>query len=595
MPYRYPDEVIEEVRLRNDIVDVISSYVHLKKQGSNYFGLCPFHNEKSPSFSVSPSKQIFYCFGCGAGGNVFKFVQDYENYTFTEALKMLAERANIVLPEVTYSEEAKKKQDLKSEILRVNKEAGKFYYYQLRNESGTAAMQYLKNRGLTDETMQRFGLGFARTGQDLLYRYLKKQGFTDDVLKNCGIFTYDEKRGVTDKFWSRVIFPIMDVNHRIIGFGGRTMGDAKPKYLNSPETPVFDKGRNLYGLNHARTSRKKNIILCEGYMDVIAMHQAGFNQAVASLGTALTSGQANLLKRYTEDVLLCYDSDDAGTKAALRAIPILREAGISAHVISLSPYKDPDEFIKNLGAEEFEKRLEEAENPFYFEVRIAERSFNLNDPQGKTRFAEEIARMILRFEEAIERDNYIEGVAGKYGMNPDSLRKLVAKYAMKGDGIRIREPVKSGIHDRAKEDDGIKIAQRMLLTWFVEQPKIYPLVKPYLHADDFSPGVYRRIAQMLFEQLDAEKTDPAAIIGKFEEDAEIQEAAKVLQTPLPEGEKTADKERMLKELLINVRTGGLQERLQSGDADMDEVGTMILLKQETERLNNLTFHLDQID
>ena len=393
---RYPEDVVEEVRARNDIVDVISSYVHLQKKGSNYFGLCPFHNEKSPSFSVSPQKQIYYCFGCGAGGNVISFIQNYENYTFPEAVKLLAERAGITLPEVTYSEEARKREDLKTELLKVNKEAGKFYYYQLRNESGKTAMQYLKNRGLEDETIRKFGLGFARTGQDLLYRYLKDQGFRDELLKICGIFTYDEKRGVTDKFWSRVIFPIMDVNHRIIGFGGRTMGEAKPKYLNSPETPVFDKGRNLYGLNHARTSRKKNMILCEGYMDVIAMHQAGFTQAVASLGTAFTSGQANLLKRYTEEVLLTYDSDEAGIKAALRAIPILKEAGLTGRVIDLKPYKDPDEFIKNLGAEEFEKRIENAENSFFYEIRMLERDYDLKDPQGKTGFAEATAKKILR-------------------------------------------------------------------------------------------------------------------------------------------------------------------------------------------------------
>ena len=220
---RYPEDVVEEVRARNDIVDVISSYVHLQKKGSNYFGLCPFHNEKSPSFSVSPQKQIYYCFGCGAGGNVISFIQNYENYTFPEAVKLLAERAGITLPEVTYSEEARKREDLKTELLKVNKEAGKFYYYQLRNESGKTAMQYLKNRGLEDETIRKIGLGFAPPGQDLLYRYLKDQGFRDELLKICGIFTYDEKRGVTDKFWSRVIFPIMDVNHRIIGFGGRTM------------------------------------------------------------------------------------------------------------------------------------------------------------------------------------------------------------------------------------------------------------------------------------------------------------------------------------------------------------------------------------
>lgn len=587
---RYPDEIVEEVRARNDIVEVISSYIHLQKKGSNYFGICPFHNEKTPSFSVSPRKQIYYCFGCGSGGNVFRFVQNYENYTFPEALKLLADRAGITLPEIEYSEEAKKAKDLKTELLKVNKEAGKFYYYQLRSDSGKTAMQYLKNRGLSDETIGRFGLGFARTGQDLLYQYLKKQGFPDELLKTCGIFQFDEKRGVTDKFWSRVIFPIMDVNHRIIGFGGRTMGDAKPKYLNSPETPVFDKGRNLYGLNLARTARKNNMILCEGYMDVIAMHQAGFNQAVASLGTAFTSGQASLLKRYTEEVLLSYDSDTAGVKAAIRASQILKEAGLRGRVINLSPYKDPDEFIKNEGAEAFQERIDQAENSFYFEVRMLERDFDLNDPQGKTGFAEEAARMMLRFEEQIERDNYIEGIAAKYRMHPESLQKLVNKHAMQSERIVVRERTRSGIHDKPVQDPGIDAAQRMLLAWFADDPAVYQAAKPYVGTDDFSPGVFRKTAELLFAQLSDGEADPAAITTRFEEEEEQQQVAGIFQTPLPEEQSDGEKERTLKELLINVRTHSIQEKLYDASSGADDLSRMIALKKETEQLNRLTFH-----
>ncbi len=587
---RYPDDVVEEVRLRNDIVDVISSYIHIKKMGSNYFGLCPFHNEKSASFSVSPQKQIYYCFGCGAGGNVITFVQNYENYTFPEALKLLADRAGITLPEVSYSEEQKKKEDFKTQLFNVNKEAAKFYYVQLRNEGGKAAMQYLKERGLSEDIMQQFGLGFARVGRDQLYRYLKDKGFSDEVLRQCGIFTYDEQKGVTDKFWSRVIFPIMNVNHRVIGFGGRTMGDAKPKYLNSPETPIFDKGRNLYGLNLARTSRKKNLILCEGYMDVIAMHQAGFNQAVASLGTAFTSGQANLLKRFTEKVFLTYDSDDAGVKAALRAIPILAQAGIDGRVINLEPYKDPDEFIKNLGAEEFQKRLDEAENSFVFELRMLERDYDLNDPYGKTKFSEEAAKKILRFEEQIERDNYSELTCRLYNINPDSFRKLIGKFALQGERIATREPVKSGIHEKVKADDGILAAQRMLLAWFIEQPAVFRIVKPYLTAEDFTEGLYRTVASILFEQLEENNVNPAAIINRFDAEEDQNEAAKIFQTVIPDELSDPEKERTLKELLINVRTNSINYRLRDSADDGDELTQMIRLKKETEQLNRLTFH-----
>jgi len=588
----YPEELVEEVRTRNDIVDVISSYMQLTKKGSNYFGLCPFHGEKTASFSVSRTKQLYKCFGCGVAGNVISFVRDYENYTFPEAIKALADRAGIELPEITYSEEQRKASDFRSRLLEVNKEAGKFYFVQLRNESGQAAMKYLTNRGLSEETIKNFGLGYARPGQDLLYRYLKNKGFDDDLLRQCGIFNFDERHGMRDKFWSRVIFPIMDVNHRIIGFGGRVMGEGEPKYLNSPETPVFDKGRNLYGLNHARTSRKNNIILCEGYMDVISMHQAGFNQAVASLGTAFTQGQANLLKRYTKEVLLTYDSDKAGVKAALRAIPILRQAGLTGKVINLEPYKDPDEFIKNLGAEEFQKRIDSAENCFFYEIRMLARDFNLKDPQDKTTFAEEIARKILRFDEEIERDNYIDAIAGQYNMNPENLRKLVVKYAMRGEQIQTYERPKSGIRDKQKSEDGAMLAQKMLLTIICEHPDVYKVVKPYISPEDFAEDIYRKVATILFEQLEQGKIDPSGIVSRFEEEQDQNLVAQIFCTPLSDTGVVSSVEKALKDLLIKVRTKSLEMRLASESGGMDEISKMIALKQQTEQIANIKFHLE---
>ena len=321
----------------------------------NYFGLCPFHSEKSPSFSVSPSKQMYYCFGCGAGGNVITFIMEYENYSFPEALAFLADRAGIELPKVEYDKEAREQADLKAVLLEINRTAANYFYYQLKQPHGQIGYRYLKDRKLSDETIKRFGLGFANKTSDDLYRYLKSKGYADQILKETGLVTIEE-RGTHDKFWNRVMFPIMDVNNRVIGFGGRVMGDGTPKYLNSPETKLFDKSRNLYGLNYARTSREKYMLICEGYMDVIAMHQAGFTNAVASLGTAFTTQHAALLKRYTDQVVLTYDSDGAGIKAALRAIPILKSVGMSVKVLNMQPYKDPDEFIKNRGPEEFRER-----------------------------------------------------------------------------------------------------------------------------------------------------------------------------------------------------------------------------------------------
>ena len=392
---RYSDDIIEEVRMKNDIVDVISQYVKLTRKGSSYFGLCPFHNEKTPSFSVTPSKQMYYCFGCGAGGNVYNFIMEYENYSFGEALSHLADRAGVELPKIEYSREAREKAEQRAALLEINKLAAQYFYYQLRREGGKTAYGYLTGRGLSEETIRKFGLGYSDKYSDDLYKYLKGKGYSDELLRESGLFNVDERRGMYDKFWNRVIFPIMDVNNRVIGFGGRVMGDGKPKYLNSPETKIFDKSRNLYGLNVARTTRKNYLILCEGYMDVIAMHQAGFTNAVASLGTALTSGHASLVKRYTKEVLLLYDSDGAGIRAALRAIPILREAGVTSRVVSLKPWKDPDEFIKNEGAEAFEERLNQAMDSFMFRVHIAEQEFAMDAPQGQNQFFERCAEMLL--------------------------------------------------------------------------------------------------------------------------------------------------------------------------------------------------------
>ncbi len=589
----YPDDLVEEVRIRNDIVDVISGYVRLQKKGSNHFGLCPFHNEKSPSFSVSGAKQMYYCFGCGAGGNVITFIMEYENYTFAEALKFLADRAGIALPEIEYSAEARKQDDLKARILEVNKEAAKFYYFGLRSEQGTHALKYLTGRGLSEETIQKFGLGYAVTGTDNIYRYLRSKGYQDDLLSKCGLFNIDEKRGMTDKFWSRVIFPIMDVNHRVIGFGGRVMGDGMPKYLNSPETPVFDKGRNLYGLNHARTSRKKNIIICEGYMDVIALHQAGFNQAVASLGTAFTSGQANLLRRYSEEVLLTYDSDAAGIKAALRAIPILKEAGLSAKVIDMRPYKDPDEFIQNMGTEAFEERIANAENSFYYEIRILEADYDLKDPESKTRFCTEIAKKLLRFTEELERDNYIEAVAAKYNLGFENMRKLVIKYATKDEMMpQITRP-KSGIQSKKDPNEGIRKAERLLITWLTEEEHIYPIIKAHITADDFAEGIYRQVAQILFQQLENGTMNPAQIISCFTNEEEQREVAALFNTKLDEIESKSEREKALHDIIIKVKQSSFERRSESAlPEDMDALKQMISDKRAIEELAKLHISLD---
>lgn len=529
----YPEDLVEEVRQKNDIVDVISSYVKLQKKGSNHMGLCPFHSEKSPSFSVSQNKQMYHCFGCGVGGNVFTFLMEYENYSFVEALKELANRASVNLPEAELTEEAKKQISLKVKLLEINKEAAKYYYFLLKSEKGKFALDYLKNRQLTDHMIKQFGLGVSSKTGDDLYQYLKHLGYEDRLLKESGLVNYDGSKKPYDKFWNRVMFPIMDVNHKVIGFGGRVMGDGMPKYLNSPETKLFDKSRNLYGLNVARSSRKPNILICEGYMDVIALHQVGFTNAVASLGTAFTGLQANLLKRYTSEVLLTYDSDAAGTKATLRAIPILKEAGLSVKVIQMNPYKDPDEFIQSQGVEEFEKRIQGAKNSFLYEVEILEKDYDFNDPEEKTKFFNEVARKLLVFTEEMERNNYIETLSKIYYIGFEVLEKLVNRLGGQMSYIPTTTKEWSEKNKKNQLEDGVKHSQKILLTWLIEDTKIFGKIGGIISPEDFTEELYHQVAQLLFVQYETlGEVRPAQIINQFESKEEQIEVATIFNTEM---------------------------------------------------------------
>ena len=584
---RYSDDVIEEVRTKNDIVDVVSQYVKLTRKGSSYFGLCPFHNEKTPSFSVTPAKQMYYCFGCGAGGNVFNFIMEYENYTFGEALSHLAQRAGVELPKIEYSREAKEKAERKALLLEINKKAAQYFYYQLRREGGKAAYQYLTGRGLSEETIKKFGLGYSDKYSDDLYKYMKAKGYSDELLRESGLFNADERRGMYDKFWNRVIFPIMDVNNRVIGFGGRVMGDGKPKYLNSPETKIFDKSRNLYGLNVARTTRKNYLILCEGYMDVISMHQAGFTNAVASLGTALTSGHASLLKRYTEEVLLLYDSDEAGIRAALRAIPILREAGVNAKVVNLKPYKDPDEFIKNMGAEAFEERLLNASDSFLFRVHTGEAEADMETPQGQNRFFEECARMLLELSDELERNLYIEAIVKdyrRYGISSENLRKRVNTLAMKGTRAEQRVQPKSTGHDTKKRESAGDKAQKLMLTWLVTYPGIFEEAEKYLSPSDFVVPLYRQVAEMLFAQRKEGEVNPARLLNVFTDSEEQREVASLFNATI-HLETPEEQNRAFLDALLRIKEESLAEKNKNWDpTDMQALQELIQAKKELEDL-----------
>ena len=589
MPW-YSEEQIEEVRSRSDIVSVIGRYVRLKRAGSGYTGLCPFHNEKTPSFHVNPARQMYKCFGCGVGGNVLTFGMEYENLTFPEAMEMLAQENGIELPKQELTAQQKQQESLRQTLLEINKKAARYYFALLKSPRGKPGYDYLTGRGLSDETILHFGLGYAGQGGGELYQYMKKEGYSDSVLKETGLFKMDE-RGAYDKFWNRVMFPIMDANNRVIGFGGRVMGDAKPKYLNSPETKIFDKSRNLFGLNYAKRGKRSNMILCEGYMDVIALHQAGFTNAVASLGTAFTEQQANLIRRYTDEVLLTYDSDGAGIKAAMRAIPMLRRAGITGKVIHMEPYKDPDEFIKNLGAEEFEKRMEEAQNSFFFEIEVIKKNYSMSDPEQKTKFIHETARKLLIFEDKIQRDNYLEAVAARYNIKTEDLRQLVVRYGNQMPSgyqevmeERQQERIRKGKKKETRE--GISYSYRLLLSWLIEEPKLFVQIREWVKPEDFEEGLYRTVAKELYDQLDRGDLEPARIIGHFEEVEDQNKVASMFQTSFGSKIENDEKKKAITDLILKIKEHSI-ERQAGQITDLNELQKLVQQKKMLQGAVNL--------
>ena len=608
----YPEELVEEVRQKNDIVDVVSGYVRMKQRGANYVGLCPFHNEKTGSFSVSPSRQIFKCFGCGIGGNVFTFIMQYENYTFVEAMKMLAERAGVKLPEAEYDENARRAMNAKARIMELNKDAANYFYFQLRAPQGEVGMRYFKNRELSDETMKKFALGYSNVKSNDLVLYLRSKGYTDKEIVDSGVASFHEKYGLHDKFWNRVMFPIQDINSKVIGFGGRVIGEGEPKYLNSPETVVFDKSRNLYGMNFARTSRKGYLILCEGYMDVIAMHQAGFTEAVASLGTAFTGGQAAILRRYADNIVLAYDSDGAGTKAALRAIDILRNYGMTGKILHLEPYKDPDEFIKNMGQDAFQDRIDQAEDSFSFELRMMEKGYDLKSPESKLKFRKALVEKMYTLSDQFEDIKpFIEMVCDKYHFGYDEMCSSVASYGNSSQAriSPVRRQEENEIRKNKKKDDPVLYNQRVLLTWLAEEPSLYPKIQNYISEEDFTEGIYKKAAVRLLSDLrEGRMPNPGAIMTALqaseETDEEEQlEIASLFSTKLTDMlsrikgstevnlddhgrvfDSVNDKERALADILITIKRATLQRITEGAGTDPGAFQKIVAMKKAIQNI-----------
>ena len=551
----YGEDIVEEVRQKTDIVDLVGQYVHLKKKGSSYFGLCPFHGEKTASFSVSPGKQIFYCFGCGKAGDSIRFLMEYENLSFVEALEELAERANVTLPKEEKRD--KGEEDLRYKILEINKQAALFYVKQLRSEKGKQGLAYCAKRKLSGESITHFGLGYAGKERDSLYQYCKSLGFKDRVLQESGLFSFKEN-GVYDKFFNRLIFPIMDLHNRVIGFGGRVMGDGEPKYLNSPETKLFDKSRNLFALNFSRKSRANYFILCEGYMDVISLHQWGFSEAVAALGTAFTEQQADLMKRFNSLIYLCFDSDGAGKKACKRAISILREKKLEGKVIRLSPYQDPDEFLKAEGKEAFEKRIEEAKNAFLWEVEEKKTEFDLHDPAGMQKYMESIAELLrTSFSDPVERENYLKAVAREQMLKAENLQHLVDKEEEKTQlsfGLRKN----AGRQEKKREERWNSPLEEEFLSVLMQRNEFVDLAKKHIEEVDFQGDFAKEIYLKLLSGLSAK-----AILDSYQnEEEKYQKLVKLYHGDLYHMDLEKDEEKkLLSDYIRQLKLQKIEEKI----------------------------------
>ncbi len=590
----YPEELIQEIRERNDIVGVISEYVTLTRKGHNYFGVCPFHNEKTPSFSVNAQEQYYHCFGCGAGGNVYTFLMQIDNMNFVEAVKALADRAHIDLPEAELSPQEKKRLLRRNRLLEITTEAARYFYYQLtRTEHGKHALGYLDSRKVTEEFRRRFGLGYAPISRDGLYRYLQGKGYGIDEIRGAGLINGDGEK-VYDRFFNRLMFPIFDAQGRAIAFGGRVMGSGEPKYLNSPETEIFNKRKNLYGMQIAKKSRRGKILVVEGYMDVLSLHQAGFDNAVASLGTALTREQALLMKKYVSDVVLIYDSDQAGTKAAQRAIPILEDAGLYVKVLRIPGYKDPDEFIKNKSREEFETLIQEALDPIDFEMLVLNSRTGADTVEGKVKTLKALAQKLSEISNPLERELHIRDVAQKMQVDEQSLKREVDAIQRMSGLLERRAPVNAD-RRQEKEDVGLVKAQKLVLAVLLHRPALYSTVKEYISPSDFplrepptkdfpdgKDNIYRIVADYIFAKvIQGETPRLADVISQVEEAADQEKITALSGYEIPSD--AAELGKLLTETIRTIRLNNLEDEVRSND-DLQKLQEIINQKRALQAL-----------
>lgn len=519
---RYSEELIEEVRQSNDIVDVISQYMHLKRSGRNYFGLCPFHNEKSPSFSVSPDKQIFHCFGCGVGGNAISFVMKIEGCGFIEAVQMLADRANIQLPTLENSADGMK-EVLKAKVYKVNEFAADFYHKNLYTPNAKVAQEYVKKRALTNDTLEAYQIGFSGKF-DELYTALKKQGFADQEILESGLVNRNDNGRYIDRYRNRLMFPICDIRGRVIAFGGRVLDDSKPKYINSPENVVYSKGRHLFGLNVAKKVDLKRILIVEGYMDVISLHQRGIKNVVAPLGTALTQQQGFLLRKNAQQVILSFDSDDAGQNAKIRAIDILQNMGLDLRVLQMEGAKDPDEYIVKYGNARFQNVIEKAVSILEFKVSLLEKELNLENVNDKIKFLNEIAKLIAKVDNTMEREIYIEKIAKRYQISKEAIYAEVNKltYA-RNQGEKLLEKKKTVVvhpkQSTTQVSQAIQKRENMILSILLTGDlNLYEVIKQNVNWDEFKDELNHKIAKKLYEEFEKGNSNINGILDELDDE-----------------------------------------------------------------------------
>ena len=523
---RYSDEVINDVRQSNDIVDVISQYVHLKRSGRNFFGLCPFHNEKSPSFSVSPDKQIFHCFGCGVGGNVFSFITQIEGINFVEAVQMLAERANIQLPTLQDNGDSQR-EELKAKVYKVNEFTADFYHQNLYKPQAKIAQEYVKKRQLSNETLKSFKIGFSGKF-DELYQELKKQGFGEREILESGLVNKNERGQYIDRYRNRLMFPICDARGKVIAFGGRVLDDSKPKYINSPENVVYSKGRNLFGLNVAKKGDLKRILIVEGYMDVISLHQRGITNVVAPLGKALTEQQGWLLRKNSEQIILSFDSDEAGLKAKLRALDILQNMGCDLRILQMEGAKDPDEYIIKYGNARFNNLVDKALSIIEFKVKILKKDLNLENTNDKIKFLNEIAKLISNVNNTIEREVYIEKIAKEYDISKEAIYAEVNKLTYKNVKTeKVLEKPKPVVTHIKREEKVISEAVKrrentVIALLLMGDLNIFEILRQNIKVEDFQDEVNKKIAQKLYEEFEKGNSNINAIIDNLEQDEQNQ-------------------------------------------------------------------------